>query len=405
MMPRTPRDLSTRLFRSHRARVTTRATSSWVAAAVSMAIVGTSIPAAAMTAPRPSIHMSQMNHATRSAQPDNAPASVLGLDSDKPKVGQALTAALRKAFANRGLSGGEEISLEEMRLTMGCDDDGVVCLAEGGKTLGVNRLVFGYLRSTGKGKFQITIQLLDTESAAITSDASIDLTRDQLSDENIDATAAEIVRELMPKDEDDELPPQADPLPMPAETEPETEPEPSQSNIYFGIEKPTPRWKWIGFGTSLGLTVLAGGATAGMGVWLTSKNGGFRGQLIDAAEASLEDDSDINDVDPNLPQGINLCEFARSRPNDANGNPLGEPGQVRNASVVKICNKGDDVRKAQLAAGIGTAVFGVATLAFTGLLLIHKRKPGVDAMIRHDVQLGISPTLNGGVSIAGGMRF
>lgn len=397
MMPRTPEDPSHHAL-SHTRTASRPGSRGWLAAAVAMAVAGTSMPAAAASS------ASALPLMVRAPE-DGAPGSVLGLDADKPKLGISLTNALRKAFANRGITGGEEISLEEMRLTMGCTDDGVVCLSDGGKTLGVQRMVFGYLNTTGKGQFQLTLMLLDTGSAKIEAEASIDLTRDQLSDANIDATAADIVRELMPKEQAEETPPSTDPLPVVEDDVEPAQPAEPKSGIYFGLEKPTPRWKWIGFGTSLGLTVVAGGATIGMGVWLTSKNGGFRGELIDAADASLTDDSDTNDVDPNLPAGVNLCDFARSRPTDADGNPLGSPGQVRNSSVVAVCNKGDDIRKAQVAAGIGTAVFGVSTLAFTALLLVHKRKPGTEALLRHDVRLGLAPMRNGGLSLGGGMRF
>src|SRR5688572_7237101 len=51
------------------------------------------------------------------------PASVLGLESEDAAAGEALTKSLRKAFAKRGLAGGQEMSLSELRLTMGCSGD------------------------------------------------------------------------------------------------------------------------------------------------------------------------------------------------------------------------------------------------------------------------------------------
>ncbi|MCA9650985.1 MAG: hypothetical protein KC501_13800 [Myxococcales bacterium] len=372
-------------------------------------VVGASLPVIAAEAPLLPLTMMRL-------APDSAAGSVLGLDSDDTKTGMALTTALRKAFANRGLSGGEEISLEEMRLTMGCDNDSVACLSSGGQTLGVRRLVFGYLRTTGKGKLQLDIQILDTESGSLESQASIDLTKSQLSAGSIDQTATDIVNQLMPTETDEsDLPPGGPDLPVEVDEGgegdpalPDEGPPPKEGKIYFGLEKPTPGWKWAGFGTSLGLTLLAGGAAIGMGVWLTTKEGGFRKKLLTAAEDSLTDNNGLNDVDPNLPEGVDLCEFARSRPVDPNTNePLGQPGQVRNASVVEVCNLGADIQRGQLAAGIGAGVFGVSTLVFTGLLFIHKRKPAADAMLRHNVRLGLGPTLDGnrGLTLSGGMRF
>jgi hypothetical protein len=369
--------------------------------ALAAAIVTTSVPAPA--APLPLLRLA----------PDEAPASVLGLDGEGKegnKDANNLTNALRKAFANRGLSGGEEISLEEMRLTMGCSNDEVACLSEGGKTLGVRRLVFGYLEPSGGGSYQLQIQILDVESGQIEAKTTVAIAKGDLASGDIDAKATAIVNELMPAENtDSDLPPRADPL-MP-QTDPQVEepvdepPPPKEGGVYFGLERPTPRWKWAGFGTTLGLTVLAGGTFIGTGVWLTMKNGGFRRELLDAADASLTDTNPLNNVDSTLPEAINLCDYARDRPTNEAGDPLGQPGQVRNSAVVAVCNKGDAIRKVHVATGIGTAVFGVATLVFTGLLLIHKRKPGANAMLRHGVHLGMGPTSDGGLTVAGGLRF
>jgi hypothetical protein len=366
-----------------------------------VALAGTIVTASApaMAAPVPLLSLA----------PDGAPGTVLGLDGKDASANNNLTNALRKAFANRGISGGEEISLEEMRLTMGCSNDEVSCLTQGGKTLGVRRLVFGYLRPSGGG-YTLDIQILDVDGGRLEAQASVAITKAELAADKIDAKAVAIVSELMPPESaDSDLPPRPTPLPKTdtsTQREPMDEPPPpKESNVYFGLEKPTPRWKWGAFGTSLALTLLAGGATVGMGVWLTSKNGGFRKKLLDTANASLTDENPLNDVDPSMPETSNLCDFARTRPVDENGNPLGMPGQVRNSRVVKVCDDADDVRTAQIGAGVGAAVFGVATLVFTGVLLIHKRKPGADAMLRRGVRLGVAPTQQGGLSVAGGLRF
>ncbi|MCA9711915.1 MAG: hypothetical protein KDK70_39120, partial [Myxococcales bacterium] len=49
-----------------------------------------------------------------------APAAVLGLDAEEVTVGARLTRALRTAFAARGLGGGQEAGLPELRLALGC---------------------------------------------------------------------------------------------------------------------------------------------------------------------------------------------------------------------------------------------------------------------------------------------
>lgn len=336
--------------------------------------------------------------------PDGAPASVLGLDGKDSNANNTLTNALRKAFANRGLSGGEEISLEEMRLTMGCSNDEVSCLSQGGKTLGVRRLVFGYLRPIDKTNYQLEIQILDVESAKIEAEATVAVTKAELGADQVDAKATAIVNQLMPaEDTDSDMPPPREPLPEtgPTEVEPMDEPPPpKEGGVYFGLEKPTPKWKWGAFATTLSLTVLGAGATIGMGVWLSSKSGGFRGKLVDTAAASLTDANSLNDVDPNLPEGINLCDYAQEHTDPT------MPTRVRNSEVTRVCLRGDAVQKGMIGAGVGTAVFGVATLVFTGLLVIHKRKPKADAMLRHGVHMGLAPNpQGGGLTVAGGLKF
>lgn len=368
----------------------------------------TSTPAFASAEPLPLLRLA----------PDDAPASVLGLDSKDGSAGKKLTVALRKAFANRGLSGGEEISLEEMRLTMGCTNDGVDCLAEGGRTLGVRRLIFGYLAPTGGG-YQLDIQILDVKAGTLEAQASMPVTKADLADGTVDATAVKIVNELMPPTESDTvLPPRPDPLP---EVEPEPEPEEPEdpprekSGIWVGLEKPTPRWKWVGFGTALGLTVAAAGVTIGTGVWITASENrsfGFRQRLIDAAMNSQRSPDPFNRVDTTA---ADICVYNTT---DDEGNPLrldevtgeqtmdpnGTPG-ARNSGVDNVCRLGTHVRRAQIVAGAATGVFGLTTLIFTGLLFIHKRKPASDAMLRRGLTLGIMPRPEGGVSISSGLRF
>lgn len=360
----------------------------------------TSTPAFASAEPLPLLRLA----------PDDAPASVLGLDSKDKPAGKKLTVALRKAFANRGLSGGEEISLEEMRLTMGCTNDGVDCLAEGGRTLGVRRLIFGYL-APADGGYQLDIQILDAQAGTLEAQASMPVTKADLADGTIDATAVTIVNELMPPtDADTDLPPRPDPLPE-VEVEPEPEePEQTQrekSTLWMGLEKPTPRWKWVGFGTTLGLTVAAAGVTIGTGVWITASDDnsfGFRPRLIEAANNSLRNDNPDNQVNPMTVDDI--CEYNVT---DEDGSELqaddGSGPGARNLGVANVCRLGERVKTTQIIAGVATGVFGLTTLIFTGLLFIHKRKPGSDAMLRRGLTLGIMPRPEGGASISSSLRF
>src|SRR5688572_11569947 len=87
----------------------------------------------------------------------DAPASVLGLEGSDGKAADALTEALRKAFNARGYGGGEEMSLSELRLTMGCEKNDDACLAQGGESLGVRRLIYGEPKPAGGGDYMLDL--------------------------------------------------------------------------------------------------------------------------------------------------------------------------------------------------------------------------------------------------------
>jgi len=352
---------------------------------------------------------------------DAAPAAVVGLDADAPEQGAALTRALRRAFAARGLSGGEEVNLTELRLALGCKDDSPKCLARGGKQLGARRLIYGTLRR-GKGQvWKLEVTLVEVDSGAASS-ASLSLAPAELAADRVDATAEEVAERLAPDTAVSATPERGTgglTTPSPFEAEPSEPSEPSEpvadeakaksrnGKLSLGWVKPQPRWQLAGFGVGLTLGLGGVGAVIGMDVWLSSRNAGFRAQLVEAATQSLMDSNDLNDVDPNLPEGVNLCDYARARPTDGNGNVLGMEGQVRNSAVVKVCNKGDTVRTAQIAAGVVSAVGLVTTLAFTLLLTVHRNpvRTSQSTWLRHRLQLGLAPVRGQGLSLGMGGRF
>jgi hypothetical protein len=373
---------------------------------------------------------------------DTAPAAVVGLEADAPVQGAALTQALRRAFAARGLSGGEEVNLAELRLALGCKDSSPECLAKGGSLVRARRLIYGTLRRGGTlqrggtlrrgeaGTWSLELTLVEAESGAATTETRR-LTDADLAPDRIDATADAIADRLAP---DTAVSPTPDATTGGLATPPPPPPEPVERSdeaptrdgrVRWGWVKPQPRWKWIGFGVGAGLTVAGFVPAIGMSVWLSSRPGGFRGELIDAAEASLTDFqtdpstgepltdengnpqlNTINDVDPNLPGGVDLCAFARDRPTDSNGVPLGHPGTVRNASVVRVCNKGDAIRTGSVAATIVGGVGLATTVVFTILLFVH-REPARRSSTwrRHGMMVGIDPVRGDGVSLRMGGRF
>ena len=354
---------------------------------------------------------------------DAAPAAVVGLDADAPEQGAALTKALRKAFAARGLSGGEEVNLTELRLALGCKDDSPKCLARGGPLVGARRLIYGTLHR-GKGKvWKLEVTLVEVDGGAA-SKASLSLADAELAADRVDAIAEEVADRLAPDTAVGAAPEQGEGgLAAPVEpVEPSEPSEPSEATydadatgrkgkLRWGWVEPQPRWQLAGFGVGVTLTVVGFATTAASGVWLTSKNGGFRKELVDAAEASLSDENELNDVDPNLPEGINLCDFARERPTMPDGSPLGMPGQVRNKQVVEVCNKGDVIRTVEVSSAVVGAVGLATTVVFTLLLTVHRDPVGrpnrstTSTWKRHRLQVGVDPVRGQGLSLRVGGRF
>jgi hypothetical protein len=319
---------------------------------------------------------------------------VLGLESDDAAAGEALSKALRKAFAKRGMSGSQEMSLLELRLTMGCDGDAPKCLAEGGKAIEARRLVYGYLRKTG-GSYQLKIYMLDVASATVDRDATQPLSPADLSPGKIDATAAKIVAGMMPEESDPEATPETigELQPEPQVT-PDQPPKPKPERRYaWGLDRPVPTWKKVGVGVSGGLLVVGLASAIGLTVALKVS---LRKKLLAEVDGSQTDENKNNDISRS--EG-DLCAAARKKP------PLEtNPNRVTNAKVTQVCNTADGVATAQMAAWIGTAVFGVATATFVTLLFVHKRKPGPSAWQRRNPTFGLAPN-GGGLTFGGGMRF
>ncbi|MEM6992619.1 MAG: hypothetical protein AAF721_19050 [Myxococcota bacterium] len=336
-----------------------------------------------------------------------APASVLGLDGEDTKASTDLTLALRSAFKTRGLSGGEEISLVEMRLTMGCENLDPKCLAEGGEALSVDKLVYGELHSQGKGSYQLEIQILDVATGEVVNQASEPVSADDLSASNIDAKAMAIVNTLLGSEEDPEVVPSAgttlpdDPV---TEDDEVIKDEPRESKYWFGRDPNGPKWKKAG--------LIASAVLAGLGVGTIfvfaipserSKNnrGWMANRLFRIAE------SEATNEDAPIPMSVIDAENVTLTCNVAENGPNGEhPSEDinYNATVATAC------RDARNWSGLGTAgvvvgTVGLAsTIVFGTLLLVHKKKPGMEAFRRHQLRLGVSPT-RGGASVASTFRF
>lgn len=307
-------------------------------------------------------------------------SAVLGLEGDDIEVAGRLTEAVRAALRTRGIGTDQDVGLAELRLTMGCEGDSPVCLAEGGKTLGLDHLIYGHVRSQG-GSYAVDILLLEVTEARVTSRVDAVLTDGEVSATNVDAAAEDLAAKLL---QESEPPP---PPPEPAKGD--------GSDLVWG-KHDAATWKKAGLWTSVSLTVASLGTA--IGTTLAIRNGGpIYNELIDAANASLVDDRPGNDIDPNTDG--DLCEQARAEPPGP-----GNEGTVTNAEVTKVCNKGDNVALAATVSWSLTGAFAVSSLVFTTLMFVHREKPGVDAMVRRGLTLGVGPT-RGGALVGGSIHF
>jgi hypothetical protein len=320
----------------------------------------------------------------------------LGLEGDGQQV-TALSDAIRWDLNQRGLDDGNTMTLAELKLTMGCGDEDLSCFAQGGQTIGSKILVFGDVRKDGSANYVITLKALDVASGQLSNSIQKTVSFVELGEAQIGATAAALVDELYKiKPSVDELPPEdAQPEPEPEVEGPKPD-KPKGGELIWGPYKPRPGWKYAAVGVSGALLVVG----LGMGIGATvaiGENGPLRKQLLDEAAASLEDDKQSNDVDPN--SSGDLCEIARHPPDPT------KPNEVTNARVTQVCIKFDNNSTLATAGWVATGVFALSTIAFTTLLFVHKNKGEVAKIRRHRPSFGGAPTRGGGFMLGGSFRF
>lgn len=309
--------------------------------------------------------------------------SVLGLRSDDEKAAEDLTAALRKAFAEREMSGGQELTLEEVILTLDCSSEqDTACMTEAGRALETERLVFGSLQASG-GSFLLDIIVLDVTSGQVEAQATMPLDTDALSGGNVDATAVEVVNSLYPQSD---MP--IGPAPVATDDgstdpNPDATREPNESPYVWGPYKPRPAWKKAGLGVSVAVTVAGIGVAIG-GWWY------YKIKHEDKVRAVMDELGDAAGADT-----LAYCKRYADEP----------AGAVSNTKRSYTCQSFLGGRTANIA-GVATAVAGgVATVVFTTLMFVHKQdKKGKNAKRRHQFQLTGGPT-RGGMVLGGTGRF
>lgn len=327
--------------------------------------------------------------APAAAAPAGGKASVLTLEGDDPVRAVSLTKALQTEFTARGLGGGREMSLAELKLTMGCDEPPAPkCLADGGKTLGVERMVYGSLTKSGGG-YSVTLNLLEVGSANVQKSVTTELPASALESGQVQATAKDLVGRV--------LGPEKLVTPEP-EVEPEPEPEPapasSKGKLVWGRHDDVAKWKKAGLAASATLTVLSFGAALGLFLAWRRPGGPVYKKMVSLAEGSYTDDIDGNEVE--YWGGADVCKNARQ--------PLGQG--VVNAAVADQCSLGETLAKANTGALVAGGIFLASTIAFTTLLFVRRdRQGGMARLQRRGFNFGASPTPTGGFLVGGGMRF
>lgn len=325
------------------------------------------------------------------AGPAAGKASVLTLEGDDAGRSQALSKALQAEFSARGVGGGREMSLAELKLTMGCDEPPALgCLGSGGKTLGLDSMIYGSLTKTKTGAYALKLSVMEVSSSTVGQSVNTELSADAVSDANVRATAKDIVTQV--------LGPEAAAEPV-VVAEPVVEaPKEDKNKLVWG-RYDAPKWKKAGLAASAALTVVSLGVAIGTYLAIRKPNGSVYKELVDAAKASPNDTNKGNDIDPYatnaMGQPIDLCTAART--------PAG--GGVTNLKMNDICDKGDALAKTATAGFIATGIFAASTVVFTTLLFVHRNKTGVAKLQKHGMTLGAMPLRGGGAIVGGVVRF
>lgn len=320
------------------------------------------------------------------AEPINT--SVLGLRSDDAKGGAELTKALRKAFADREMSGGQELTLEEVILTLDCSsEEDTACMTEAGRALETERLVYGTLTAG-----TLMIDVLDVTSGQIEANVEMPLDEVDLAPENIDATAAEVVNSLYPQSDPAVIAatPTGDDITPGEEPKDDIEDEPG-SDLVWGAYKPRPTWKKVGLGISAGLAV-AGIATSITG-WVIYKQ---RWEPeVKAAQTRNGDGG-----------GDNTLAYCRRIEREDENAPLNSDGQreVADPDRSEACEWFLGGRRANVIGTSVAVVAGAATVVFAVLHFVHRDKGPKANARKRTFRVSGGPMPGGGV-LGGYGRF
>lgn len=334
--------------------------------------------------------------ATQEAEP--VVTSVLGLRSEDKKAGERLTTSLRAAFAEREMAGGQELTLEEVILTLDCaSEEDTVCMTEAGSALETEKLVYGVLNTSGGG-YVIEISVLDVTTGQVEAQGSLAFDKAALSASNVDATATEVVNSLYPQadtsvvaatptNENDDVPA------VPEEMGPEPE-----SNYIWGPYKPRPTWKKAGLGISA--VVAVGGIVVGSIGWSMRKK---PRQEVSAriAEIGTMPDNPLHNL-----VGETQTAFCREavKDEDSGRRRLFLSTNSADPESGSVCQGFLNARGMWIGGTATAIVGGAATAIFTVLFFVHKKQKRSPDARKPTFRISGAPT-QGGAMFGGYGRF
>jgi hypothetical protein len=139
--------------------------------------------------------------AAASASAAEVSVAVLGLEPvDVPEpLAQSLTDALRQRAASTGgvrMVQGKD--LIEVKMVFGCDGELPACMAQAGKTLGAEKLLYGTIKK-GSSKTTVTValKLLDVKTAVVEKFVNDTVQKREIAGSNVNAAAARWFGQLL----------------------------------------------------------------------------------------------------------------------------------------------------------------------------------------------------------------
>ena len=351
--------------------------------------------------------------ASLNAEP--AVTSVLGLRSEDKKAGERLTTSLRSAFAEREMSGGQELTLEEVILTLDCaSEEDTACMTEAGGALEAEKLVYGSLDKSG-GSYVVEISVLDVTTGQVEAQGSLPFDEEALSAANVDATATEVVNSLYPQADTSVV--AATPVDEATTDEgvlAEGHGADDRPGYVWGPYQPRPTWKKAALGVSATI-LIAGLLTGAIGGGLSQFH--YLNKYKEAKKASEDDGNSSNDVSrPTVQAELDwLRDNGKSTddPCDIATLPVSfrvegdKPNAVVNADVATFCANGQTAARIGTIGWIGAGVGAAATLVFSVVYFVHKDDgPGTTARRPRQRRFRLTggPT-QGGAMLGGIGRF